>query len=109
MNLRRLGESGENIIEIILIERGYEIVAKNYYTKYGELDIVTLKNNTLGFWEVKTRIGDLHGHPADAVDRRKRGRIKISAEIFISRCRLEYESVEFNVAELEIGLITGCM
>lgn len=36
---------------------GYEIVDRNFRTRYGELDIVAIDGGTLVFCEVRTRVG----------------------------------------------------
>ena len=37
---------------------GYEIVERNFRTKYGELDIVAIDRKTLVFCEVRARVGE---------------------------------------------------
>lgn len=51
---QKIGELGEDIAVKFLMKHGYEIVERNYTIKAGEIDIITLKNNQLCFWEVKT-------------------------------------------------------
>ena len=109
MNCKKLGDSGENMVALILEQKGYEVIARNFRTKFGEIDIVTIRGGLVSFWEVKTRVGCSQGHPAEAVDERKQRRIKICSEIFLNSHKLEYKEVEFNVAAIEIGLIIGCI
>lgn len=56
------GKHGEELAAVYLQAQGYQIVFRNFYSKYGELDIVAKKNNLLVFVEVKTRtqIGRAH-------------------------------------------------
>jgi putative endonuclease len=51
----RLGSLGEQLAAEHLIRRGFEIVERNYRTRWGELDIVAFDGTTLVFCEVKTR------------------------------------------------------
>ena len=52
---RRLGQLGEQLAAEHLVRLGFEIVERNYRTRWGELDIVAFDGRTLAFCEVKTR------------------------------------------------------
>ena len=54
MNKREKGDRGENIACKFLIKNGFNIVDRNYYKKWGELDIIAKKGNELHFFEVKS-------------------------------------------------------
>jgi putative endonuclease len=41
----------------MLEQKGYEILERNFRTKYGELDVVAVDHGTLVFCEVRTRVG----------------------------------------------------
>lgn len=51
---RKLGDIGENIACDYLKRHGFEILDRNYLRKWGELDIVTQKQNIVHFIEVKS-------------------------------------------------------
>jgi putative endonuclease len=76
---RRHGQLGEQIAEEHLTHRGYSIVARNFRTRYGELDLIAVDDRALVFCEVKTRIaGTRRGPdgPLDAIGSRKRNRLR---------------------------------
>ena len=52
---RHLGQLGEQLAAEHLVRRGFEIVERNYRTRWGELDIVAFDGRILAFCEVKTR------------------------------------------------------
>ncbi len=52
---RSLGARGESLARQYLIDQGYEIVASNWSTRYGEIDIIARSNGVIVFVEVKTR------------------------------------------------------
>jgi putative endonuclease len=52
---RHLGQLGEQLAAEHLVRRGFEIVERNYRTRWGELDIVAFDGRVLAFCEVKTR------------------------------------------------------
>jgi putative endonuclease len=79
---RTHGELGERIAEEHLAHRGYTIVARNFRTRYGEIDLVAADSDALVFCEVKTRVaGSQRGPdgPLDAIGTRKRNRLRMMA------------------------------
>jgi putative endonuclease len=52
---RELFVTGEFVAGKYLAENGFEIIETNYRSPFGEIDIITIKKNTLAFVEVKTR------------------------------------------------------
>lgn len=53
---RRVGNLGEDLTEMFLVKHGHKIIERNYLKKWGELDIVSVKDKVLRFIEVKTRV-----------------------------------------------------
>jgi putative endonuclease len=73
----RLGRLGEQLAADHLARCGFEILQRNYRTKWGELDIVAFDGRTLAFCEVKTRrLRPGTGNPFDAVDCAKRAQVR---------------------------------
>ena len=54
MNSRQKGNIAEDKATRFLETNGYEIVERNFYTKFGEIDIIALKDNIYHFVEVKS-------------------------------------------------------
>src|SRR5436309_6040675 len=54
---RARGAAGEQAAAEMLAALGYEIVERNFRTRYGELDIVAADRDQLVFCEVRTRVG----------------------------------------------------
>lgn len=48
-----IGYTGENLAAKFLISRGFTIIGRNVYVKFGEIDIIASKNFSLYFFEVK--------------------------------------------------------
>lgn len=70
-----LGKAGERRAARYLQNRGYEILARNWRCSQGEIDIVAVSSGWLCIVEVKTRTSAAYGHPLDAIDSRKLGRL----------------------------------
>lgn len=71
-----LGRTGEQLAVDHLIDRGYEIVARNWRCPVGEIDIVARDASTTVIVEVKTRAGLGFGHPLDAITPVKLARLR---------------------------------
>ena len=72
-----LGKIGEKLAAEYLINKGYEILAQNFYFDKAEIDIIAKKdNNTLVVVEVKTRNSDFFGDPQVFVTPSKIKRLK---------------------------------
>ena len=70
MNNLELGKMGEDLAVELLIEKGYEILERNWRFRHNEVDIIARKDGLLVIAEVKTRSGDTYGEPYTAVDYR---------------------------------------
>ena len=78
------GAAGEQAAAEMLAALGYEIVERNFRTRYGELDIVAVDNETLVFCEVRSRVGrDALEWALQSIAHTKRARVrKMAAEWF---------------------------
>ena len=58
-----------------LCTHDYTILARNYRTPFGEVDLIAQKDGVLVYVEVKYRSSNDYGDPLEAVDRRKQRQI----------------------------------
>lgn len=80
----RVGRLGERLAAEHLVRRGFEIVERNYRTRWGELDIVAFDGRILAFCEVKTRRATPRGGtPFDALHLLKRSRVRKMAGLWL--------------------------
>jgi putative endonuclease len=73
---RSLGAAGEEVAAKWYVARGYEVVARNWRCRDGELDLIVRSGRTYVFCEVKTRTSTAFGAPVEAVTRVKQMRIR---------------------------------
>ena len=84
-----LGVEGENFATEYLTSKGYIICARNFISRFGEIDIVAIKDGFLCFVEVKTR-GENPISPArESVTLSKQKKIIKTAEYYIFMYRDE--------------------
>ena len=71
-----------------LVLRGYLIIERNFRTSFGELDIIAKINQTFVIIEVKSRYKKSDWHPLDAIDSKKRNKIRKLAKYYIAAKKL---------------------
>lgn len=76
------GDLGERFAQNLLQKYGYKILSRKFRSKFGEIDLITLKDDCVVFVEVKTRYSNKFGKPEEAVTPLKLKRIKKTAEYF---------------------------
>lgn len=75
---QRLARQGEDFACLHLRRLGFEILDRNYRTRYGELDVVACDGSRIVFVEVKAR-GIGAGRPFDSLHDRKRKQVRSMA------------------------------
>lgn len=96
----QLGKQGEDLAVVFLKKNGYKILARNYKTKLGEIDIIALDKGTLCFVEVKTRNSDRFGAPAEAVSSFKQRQISKAALCYLKEKKLLERKARFDVVSV---------
>jgi putative endonuclease len=84
---QRLGRAGEEVAAAHLARLGYEVIARNHRTRFGELDVVAYGGETLVFCEVKTRRAGAGVSPWDALGPGKQKRVRTMAAAWLAETR----------------------
>jgi putative endonuclease len=103
---RLIGDIGEDFAAIFLTHKGYEIIAKNFQIKTGELDIVAWHEKprfgkTLCFVEVKTRELD-DGSAERATGYNKLQRMFSAAKAFCLRHKIPTETTPIQFEHVSV-------
>lgn len=96
----------EDRVAEYLKDRGHRILARNYSTRYGEIDIIYVdcENGDLVFGEVKYRQDASCGEPYEYVNAAKIKRIEYTANHFLEfETDGEYQSVRIDVFSVKGG------
>lgn len=97
---KQYGSSGEERVCHILQDQGFTILARNYLTRGGELDVIARKQDLVVFVEVKTRAKSLFDL-STVITHAKQHKMIQTAEQFLVSHRLEDVECRFDVALLE--------
>ncbi len=97
---KHIGDSAEDEATDYLTRQSHQILTRNWKTKYCEIDIISLKNSTLYFTEVKYRRNPNQGGGIAAITPKKLQQMKFAAELFVSQKELSRYEQKLAVAVL---------
>ena len=79
------GAAGEALAARFLAARGLTIVARNFRTRHGEIDLVARDGSTLVFVEVRRRASTRFGGAAASITVAKQARWTLAARAYLAR------------------------
>lgn len=91
------GKEGEELAVTFLVEKGFEIIERNYRYGKGELDIIAREKGFLVFVEVKSRESLEYGLPEEAITKRKISQIRKITEAYLAEKNITDENIRFDV------------
>ena len=94
------GRKGERLACRFLLKQGFDILARRYRSRSGELDIIAYEGDTLVFIEVKTRSSAAFGEPWEFVDWQKQQILRRTAEDFIADHDLGQYAYRFDIVSV---------
>jgi len=103
-----VGRKGERIACRRLLREGFDILARRWTGRQGELDIVAFEGELLVFVEVKTRSSAQYGEPWEFVDPRKQLILRRVAEEFIAKYDLGQYVYRFDIISVTGTEATLC-
>ncbi len=106
------GQFGEQLAAEYLEEEGWSIIARNYSTKTGEIDLIAQREvkrgagrvQVLAFVEVKARRDTRRASPAAAVTAKKRKKLSLLALGFIKRHGIRHVVCRFDVISVDLSV-----
>ena len=85
MNKRIVGNEKEELAALYLTKSGYEILDRNYWCRFGELDIVAREGKYLCFVEVKYRSNCRYGAPDGLISGKKKKKICMTSQFYMKQ------------------------
>lgn len=101
LNTYQKGVIGEEIAENFLLFHDYEIVAKNYRKKFGEIDLIAFKKKTIVFIEVRLKSSGAYGLGEESITWTKRKRLRKVAEAFLCETNYDDCDIRFDVVGIQ--------
>lgn len=79
------GQQAEDVALALLQQQGHQLIARNFYCRFGEIDLITLQHDWLVFTEVRWRRHHDFGGAAASITPAKQRRIVATARYFLCR------------------------
>ena len=100
MNIGATGRAGEDAALAMYLKNGFTLVARNYQTKYGEIDLIVKNEKSLVFAEVKTRTKASRFKGVVAVNHSKKQKLFKTAFLFLKENKYAL-APRFDVIDIE--------
>ncbi len=97
-----VGAWGEAIAAKRLAEQGYTVLARNWRSGHGELDIVAERAGVILFVEVRTRRSDAFGKPEETLTLRKRAKLIETARAYLDANNLLDAQWQIDVIAIDL-------
>lgn len=94
--MNKKGVWAEDFARNYLIKKGYYFLQKNFYWKYGEIDLIFRDNSTLVFVEVRSKSNSNYGLPEETITREKISKIKKTARYYLILNKINNPSCRFD-------------
>lgn len=95
---KKTGAEGESFALEYLLKIGYELITRNYSTRYGEIDLIMRDKMTLVFVEVKAKKSQDWGTPEEMFTQSKYRKVKRMATLYLHGkevlCRIDMVAVD---------------
>lgn len=98
----RQGKLAEDFAVKLLTDKGYKVIDRNFRSKFGEIDIIAIKDEVLVFVEVKARWSLKFGKPEEAVTPQKLWKIGRTGEYYSLLHSELPKKLRIDVVALEI-------
>ena len=98
-NANILGAWGEAIAAEYLQKKHYQLIARGFRCRFGEIDLIVKNRKYLVFVEVKLRRSAAFARAAEFVDVYKQDRLRTTAELYLSQNPTDLQP-RFDVVEI---------
>jgi len=95
------GQNAEQAAASFLASRGLEILARNYRSRWGEIDIIAADNGEIVFVEVKYRRSSRFGRALASITNNKKRKIGLTALDFLSHHPHCEHNIRFDIITIE--------
>lgn len=82
---KKLGNWGENLALEYLTDKGYELLERNFHSRYGELDLIMRLGNVPVAVEVKTRRSRKYGFAEYSITKKKVQAIADTMTVYLGK------------------------
>ncbi|MEC0183409.1 YraN family protein [Paenibacillus peoriae] len=96
------GTMGEQAAALFLEDLGYQIIARNWRCRSGELDLIAKLEDTFVFIEVRSRSSSRFGTPAESVTARKITQVRQTASVYLHMNGIGDAPIRFDMLAVRL-------
>ena len=96
-----IGKHGEEVAVRFLKQNGYFILAQNYHSRWGEVDVVAEKDREICFIEVKYRTGKSFGNAVESITSKKIKKMYKTAICYLQKKEWEEKDFALHVIAID--------
>ncbi len=110
-----IGQQGENLAAKFLSQQGFEIIDRNFHSRYGEIDLIAVQKNLLLFIEVRSRGQSSYVTGKESITHAKQKKILKTAEYYLLQhphtgdCRIDVISIDHQYSPSKIEWIKNAI
>ncbi len=94
---RHIGNKAEDLACEYLLNKGWEILDRNYYAGHSEVDIIAKDGSFIVFLEVKMRSSTKFGSPLEQVTEAKVAHVFKAAEAWVAENEMHDSPLRFDI------------
>lgn len=98
----KIGIKGEQIATDFLLNKGYNVLHRNWRSGHKEVDIIAFKDDILAIIEIKTRSKSKLSFPEETVTHRKQQFLKSAAIDYVALYP-QYINIRFDIISIIIA------
>ena len=102
--MKQKGNYGEKLARNFLIHGGFEIIVSNFYTRFGELDIIAKRGQHIHIVEVKL-LAKKYIHSGYKINFKKQRRMIQTTQVFMDHYKLYDFYYQFDLVTIISGQI----
>ncbi|MBI2894774.1 MAG: YraN family protein [Deltaproteobacteria bacterium] len=105
-----VGAEAERRVGAHLERLGFRVVARNFRSRWGEIDLIASRPGEIHFVEVRARSTETFVTAAESIDARKQARIRRTAEVYLAKKARPFAQAFFDVATVvgdRVELLVG--
>lgn len=85
MRTKQLGTYGEDLTVAYLLSCGYTVISRNFWCRFGEIDVIASDGIHIIFIEVKTRKNTDFDYPEEVLSNQKLLRMRRCSGVYLSQ------------------------
>lgn len=102
---RQFGNTGEDLAVSYFLDRGFQVITRNWLCRWGEIDLIIERGGVTHFVEVKIRRSVTYGYPEESITRFKLRKLARAIETYLRDT--PYPPSRYQVDALAITALPG--